>query len=136
MSVLGDWLGRPWERDTCSIYFRESKLQMWSSLTDFLEDTLKSVRKQLSPLFKELQKNISARIIGKNSRCFSCSFIMKVLCNWREFQGRKGWSKCWLPYLFGKTFFPLFFISPFKVNDCPLTTSIFIFKMLKLVPFK
>ncbi|XP_044103725.1 epithelial cell-transforming sequence 2 oncogene-like [Neovison vison] len=63
--ILGDWLGRPWERDTCSIYFRESKLQMWSSLTDFLEDTLKSVRKQLSPLFKELQKNISARIIGQ-----------------------------------------------------------------------
>ncbi|XP_047588064.1 epithelial cell-transforming sequence 2 oncogene-like isoform X2 [Lutra lutra] len=63
--ILGDWLGRPWERTPCSIYFRESKLQTWSSLTDFLEDTLKSVRKQLSPLFKELQKNISARIIGQ-----------------------------------------------------------------------
>ncbi|XP_032195270.1 epithelial cell-transforming sequence 2 oncogene-like isoform X3 [Mustela erminea] len=63
--ILGDWLGRPWERAPCSIYFRESKLQTWSSLTDFLEDTLKSVRKQLSPLFKELQKNISARIIGQ-----------------------------------------------------------------------
>ncbi|XP_004740365.1 epithelial cell-transforming sequence 2 oncogene-like isoform X3 [Mustela putorius furo] len=63
--ILGDWLERPWERAPCSIYFRESKLQTWSSLTDFLEDTLKSVRKQLSPLFKELQKNISARIIGQ-----------------------------------------------------------------------
>uniref|UniRef100_A0A8P0P5Z3 Epithelial cell transforming 2 like n=1 Tax=Canis lupus familiaris TaxID=9615 RepID=A0A8P0P5Z3_CANLF len=49
----------------CSIYFSESKLYTWSRVTDFLEDTLKSVRKQLSPLFKELQKNISARIIGQ-----------------------------------------------------------------------
>ncbi|XP_035953775.1 epithelial cell-transforming sequence 2 oncogene-like isoform X2 [Halichoerus grypus] len=63
--ILSDWLGRPWERAPCSIYFSESKLQMWSSFTDCLEDTLKSVRKQLSPLFKELQKNISARIIGQ-----------------------------------------------------------------------
>ncbi|XP_044914046.1 epithelial cell-transforming sequence 2 oncogene-like isoform X2 [Felis catus] len=63
--ILSDWLGRPWERDPFGIYFSESKLQMWSSLADFLEDTLKSVRKQLSPLFKELQKNISAKIIGQ-----------------------------------------------------------------------
>ncbi|XP_053078155.1 epithelial cell-transforming sequence 2 oncogene-like isoform X6 [Acinonyx jubatus] len=65
LQVLSDWLGRPWERDPFGIYFSESKLQMWSSLADFLEDTLKSVRKQLSPLFKELQKNISAKIIGQ-----------------------------------------------------------------------
>uniref|UniRef100_A0A667I579 Epithelial cell transforming 2 like n=1 Tax=Lynx canadensis TaxID=61383 RepID=A0A667I579_LYNCA len=65
LQVLSDWLGRPWERDPFGIYFSESKLQMWSSLTDFLEDTLKSVRKQLSPLFKELQKNISAKMIGQ-----------------------------------------------------------------------
>ncbi|XP_046530348.1 epithelial cell-transforming sequence 2 oncogene-like isoform X5 [Equus quagga] len=64
-SVLSDWLGRPWERAPPSIYFSESKLQVWSSLTDFLEDTLKSARKQLSPLFKELQKNISGRMIGQ-----------------------------------------------------------------------
>ncbi|XP_029799100.1 epithelial cell-transforming sequence 2 oncogene-like [Suricata suricatta] len=63
--ILSDWLGRPWDSDPCSIYFSESKLQMWCSLADFLEDTLKSVRKQLSPLFKELQKNISAKIIGQ-----------------------------------------------------------------------
>ncbi|XP_073750104.1 epithelial cell-transforming sequence 2 oncogene-like isoform X2 [Callorhinus ursinus] len=63
--ILSDWLGRPWESAPCSIYFSESKLQMWSSFTDILEDTLKSVRKQLSPLFKELRKNISARIIGQ-----------------------------------------------------------------------
>ncbi|XP_004422423.2 PREDICTED: epithelial cell-transforming sequence 2 oncogene-like [Ceratotherium simum simum] len=63
--ILSDWLGRQWERAPPSIYFSESKLQMWSSLTDFLEDTLKSVRKQLSPLFKELQKNISGRMIGQ-----------------------------------------------------------------------
>ncbi|XP_070081686.1 epithelial cell-transforming sequence 2 oncogene-like isoform X10 [Equus caballus] len=65
LQVLSDWLGRPWERAPPSIYFSESKLQVWSSLTDFLEDTLKSARKQLSPLFKELQKNISGRMIGQ-----------------------------------------------------------------------
>ncbi|KAB0362208.1 hypothetical protein FD754_006364 [Muntiacus muntjak] len=63
--VLSDWLGRQWETAPPSIYFSESKLQTWSSFTDFLEDTLKSVRKQLSPLFKELQKNISGRMIGQ-----------------------------------------------------------------------
>uniref|UniRef100_A0A4W2CT23 Epithelial cell transforming 2 like n=1 Tax=Bos indicus x Bos taurus TaxID=30522 RepID=A0A4W2CT23_BOBOX len=65
LQVLSDWLGRQWETEPPSIYFSESKLQTWSSLTDFLEDTLKSVRKQLSPLFKELQKNISGRMIGQ-----------------------------------------------------------------------
>ncbi|XP_070317507.1 epithelial cell-transforming sequence 2 oncogene-like isoform X1 [Odocoileus virginianus] len=63
--VLSDWLGRQWETAPPSIYFSEPKLQTWSSFTDFLEDTLKSVRKQLSPLFKELQKNISGRMIGQ-----------------------------------------------------------------------
>ncbi|XP_057595788.1 epithelial cell-transforming sequence 2 oncogene-like [Hippopotamus amphibius kiboko] len=63
--ILSDWLGRQWERAPPSIYFSDSKLQMWSSLTDFLEHTLKSVRKQLSPLFKELQKNVSGRMIGQ-----------------------------------------------------------------------
>lgn len=62
--LLSDWLGRQWETSPPSIYFSESKLQTWSSLTDFLEDTLKSVRKQLSPLFKELQKNVSGRMIA------------------------------------------------------------------------
>ncbi|XP_027628699.1 epithelial cell-transforming sequence 2 oncogene-like [Tupaia chinensis] len=63
--ILSDWLGPQGERAPPEIYFCESKLQTWSSLTDFLEDTLKSVRKQLSPLFKELQKRISGRIIGQ-----------------------------------------------------------------------
>ncbi|XP_036993583.2 epithelial cell-transforming sequence 2 oncogene-like [Artibeus jamaicensis] len=63
--VLSDWLGPPQGRTPPSIYFSESKLQTWASFTDFLEDTLKSVRKQLSPLFKELQKNVSGRMIGQ-----------------------------------------------------------------------
>nr|XP_019588337.1 PREDICTED: epithelial cell-transforming sequence 2 oncogene-like isoform X1 [Rhinolophus sinicus]XP_019588338.1 PREDICTED: epithelial cell-transforming sequence 2 oncogene-like isoform X1 [Rhinolophus sinicus]XP_019588339.1 PREDICTED: epithelial cell-transforming sequence 2 oncogene-like isoform X1 [Rhinolophus sinicus]XP_019588340.1 PREDICTED: epithelial cell-transforming sequence 2 oncogene-like isoform X1 [Rhinolophus sinicus] len=63
--ILSDWLGQQQERAPPSIYFSESKLQTWSSLTDFLEDTLKSVRKQLSPLFKGLQKTISGRMIGQ-----------------------------------------------------------------------
>ncbi|CAK6446638.1 unnamed protein product [Pipistrellus nathusii] len=64
--ILSDWLGQPRERaPPPSIYFSEPKLQAWSSLTDFLEDTVKSVRKQFRPLFKELQKNVSGRIIGQ-----------------------------------------------------------------------
>lgn len=79
MSVLSDWLGQHQEKPPPSIYFSESKLQTWSSLTDFLEDTLKSVRKQLSPLFKELKKNISGRMIGKNSCYFCCKLCMKFV---------------------------------------------------------
>ncbi|XP_007944499.1 epithelial cell-transforming sequence 2 oncogene-like [Orycteropus afer afer] len=63
--ILSDWLGQQPEKAPLSIYFIESKLQTWSSLIDFLEDTLKSVRRQLSPLFKELQKNISGKMIGQ-----------------------------------------------------------------------
>ncbi|XP_059556458.1 epithelial cell-transforming sequence 2 oncogene-like [Myotis daubentonii] len=63
--ILSDWLGQQQERAPPSIYFSESKLQTWSSLMDFLEDTLISVRKQFRPLFKELQKNASGRIIGQ-----------------------------------------------------------------------
>ncbi|XP_071075721.1 epithelial cell-transforming sequence 2 oncogene-like isoform X3 [Desmodus rotundus] len=63
--ILSDWLGPQQGRAPPSIYFSESKLQTWSSFTDFLEDALKSVRKQLSPLLKELQKNVSGRIIGQ-----------------------------------------------------------------------
>ncbi|XP_073929515.1 epithelial cell-transforming sequence 2 oncogene-like isoform X3 [Castor canadensis] len=63
--ILSDWLGPPWDRGPPSIYFSESKLQTWSSLADFLEDTLKSVRKNLSPGFKSLQKSISDRLIGQ-----------------------------------------------------------------------
>uniref|UniRef100_A0A2K5SGA4 Epithelial cell transforming 2 like n=1 Tax=Cebus imitator TaxID=2715852 RepID=A0A2K5SGA4_CEBIM len=62
--ILSD-LGAQWGKAPSSIYFSESKLQTWSSFTDFLEDTLKGVRKQLCPLFKELQKSISGRMIGQ-----------------------------------------------------------------------
>ncbi|XP_049758151.1 epithelial cell-transforming sequence 2 oncogene-like isoform X2 [Elephas maximus indicus] len=63
--ILSDWLGQQWEKAPPSIYFIESKLQTWSSLMDFLEDTLKSVRRQFSPFSKELKKNISGRVIGQ-----------------------------------------------------------------------
>ncbi|GAB5571936.1 epithelial cell-transforming sequence 2 oncogene-like isoform X1 [Prionailurus iriomotensis] len=63
--LTGTFFTAPTGIATGSYQHSESKLQMWSSLADFLEDTLKSVRKQLSPLFKELQKNISAKIIGQ-----------------------------------------------------------------------
>ncbi|XP_063581082.1 epithelial cell-transforming sequence 2 oncogene-like isoform X4 [Pongo abelii] len=63
--ILSDWLGSQWGKAPSSIYFCESKLQTWSSFTDFLEETLKTVRKQLYPLFKELHKSISGRMIGQ-----------------------------------------------------------------------
>uniref|UniRef100_A0A2K6CR53 Epithelial cell transforming 2 like n=1 Tax=Macaca nemestrina TaxID=9545 RepID=A0A2K6CR53_MACNE len=63
--ILSDWLGSQWGKAPSSIYFCEAKLQTWSSFADFLEETLKTVRKQLYPLFKELQKSISGRMIGQ-----------------------------------------------------------------------
>ncbi|XP_008563786.1 PREDICTED: epithelial cell-transforming sequence 2 oncogene-like isoform X2 [Galeopterus variegatus] len=63
-SVLSDWLG-PLERTPPCIYFSELKLQTWCSFTDFLEDSLRSVRKLLRPFFRELQKSISGRMIGQ-----------------------------------------------------------------------
>ncbi|XP_015860181.1 epithelial cell-transforming sequence 2 oncogene-like isoform X1 [Peromyscus maniculatus bairdii] len=63
--ILSDWLGAQQDRPPPSNYFSESKLQAWSSFTDSLEDTLKSVRKELHPLFKNLQKSISGQIIGQ-----------------------------------------------------------------------
>ncbi|XP_021030181.1 epithelial cell-transforming sequence 2 oncogene-like [Mus caroli] len=63
--ILSDWLGPHRDRTPPSNYFSESKLQAWSSFTEFLEDTLKSVRKTLNPLFKNLQKSISGRMIGQ-----------------------------------------------------------------------
>uniref|UniRef100_A0A140LHP3 Epithelial cell transforming sequence 2 oncogene-like n=1 Tax=Mus musculus TaxID=10090 RepID=A0A140LHP3_MOUSE len=63
--ILSDWLGPHQDRTPLSNYFSESKLQAWSSFTEFLEDTLKSVRKTLNPLFKNLQKSISGRMIGQ-----------------------------------------------------------------------
>uniref|UniRef100_A0A2K5TS13 DH domain-containing protein n=1 Tax=Macaca fascicularis TaxID=9541 RepID=A0A2K5TS13_MACFA len=63
--ILSDWLGSQWGKAPSSIYFCEAKLQTWSSFMNFLEETLKTVRKQLYPLFKELQKSISGRMIGQ-----------------------------------------------------------------------
>ncbi|XP_069344324.1 epithelial cell-transforming sequence 2 oncogene-like [Eulemur rufifrons] len=77
--ILSDWLGPPREGAPPSVYFSQSKLQTWSSLTDFLEDTLKSVRKQLRPLFKELQKSISGRMIGQFM--FDTMSVAHVLSN-------------------------------------------------------
>ncbi|XP_047413270.1 epithelial cell-transforming sequence 2 oncogene-like isoform X4 [Sciurus carolinensis] len=64
-SVLSDWLGPQQDGPPPCIYFSEAKLQAWCSLTDVLEDALKAVRREFSPVFKELQKGISCRMIGQ-----------------------------------------------------------------------
>ncbi|XP_021115003.1 epithelial cell-transforming sequence 2 oncogene-like isoform X2 [Heterocephalus glaber] len=63
--VLSEWLGPPPDGAPPSVYFSESKLQTWAHAADLLEDALKSVRKQLGPFLKELQKGISARMVGQ-----------------------------------------------------------------------
>uniref|UniRef100_A0A8D2DHX9 Epithelial cell transforming 2 like n=1 Tax=Sciurus vulgaris TaxID=55149 RepID=A0A8D2DHX9_SCIVU len=63
--ILSDWLGPQQDGPPPCIYFSEAKLQAWCSLTDVLEDALKSVRREFSPVFKELQKGISGRMIGQ-----------------------------------------------------------------------
>ncbi|XP_047413268.1 epithelial cell-transforming sequence 2 oncogene-like isoform X2 [Sciurus carolinensis] len=63
--ILSDWLGPQQDGPPPCIYFSEAKLQAWCSLTDVLEDALKAVRREFSPVFKELQKGISCRMIGQ-----------------------------------------------------------------------
>nr|XP_048281414.1 epithelial cell-transforming sequence 2 oncogene-like isoform X2 [Myodes glareolus] len=63
--ILSDWLGPQQDRLPPSDYFSESKLQAWTNFTDSLEDALKSVRKEFHPLFKNLQRSISGRILGQ-----------------------------------------------------------------------
>ncbi|KAM4865844.1 epithelial cell-transforming sequence 2 oncogene-like isoform 2-T2 [Thomomys bottae] len=63
--IFSDWLGLPQIQAPPTIYFNESKLHVWSSLTDSLEDILTSVRKEFDPLFKDLQKSISGKMIGQ-----------------------------------------------------------------------
>uniref|UniRef100_G3W1L7 Epithelial cell transforming 2 like n=1 Tax=Sarcophilus harrisii TaxID=9305 RepID=G3W1L7_SARHA len=63
--ILSEWLGQEQGTSPPSIYFCDHKLQTWYSFTEFLEETLKSVRKQLRPHFEELQRNISGKILGQ-----------------------------------------------------------------------
>ncbi|XP_074165804.1 epithelial cell-transforming sequence 2 oncogene-like isoform X2 [Sminthopsis crassicaudata] len=63
--ILSDWLGQEQGTSPPSIYFCDHKLQTWYSFTEFLEETLKSVRKQLRPHFEELQRIISGKILGQ-----------------------------------------------------------------------
>ncbi|XP_038623828.1 epithelial cell-transforming sequence 2 oncogene-like isoform X1 [Tachyglossus aculeatus] len=63
--VFSDWLGQKPGQDPPATYFSEVKLHTWNGLAELVEETLQSVRKQLRPHFKELQKNLSGRIIGQ-----------------------------------------------------------------------
>ncbi|XP_004628639.1 epithelial cell-transforming sequence 2 oncogene-like [Octodon degus] len=59
--VLSEWLGPPGDRAPPLVYFSEPKLQSWAHWAEVLEDTLKSVRKELGYLSEELHKHIIAR---------------------------------------------------------------------------
>uniref|UniRef100_A0A4X2JWP5 Epithelial cell transforming 2 like n=1 Tax=Vombatus ursinus TaxID=29139 RepID=A0A4X2JWP5_VOMUR len=77
--ILSDWLGQKQGTSPPSIYFCDRKLQTWHSFTEFLEETLKSVRKQLRPHFEELQRNISGKILGQFM--FDSLSLANVLAN-------------------------------------------------------
>ncbi|XP_019382492.1 PREDICTED: epithelial cell-transforming sequence 2 oncogene-like [Gavialis gangeticus] len=62
--ILSEWLGEQKDGPPTSIYFTEVKLQMWLRLTELVEDAMKPIRKQMRPYFRELQRNISDRLIG------------------------------------------------------------------------
>lgn len=62
--VFSEWLGNEKDNPPPSLYFTEAKLQVWLRLTEFLEDTLKTVRKQLRPHLYDLQKKMTGKIIG------------------------------------------------------------------------
>uniref|UniRef100_F6PV75 Epithelial cell transforming 2 like n=1 Tax=Ornithorhynchus anatinus TaxID=9258 RepID=F6PV75_ORNAN len=63
--LFSDWLGQKPGQDPSATYFSEVKLHTWNGLAELVEETLQLVRKQLRPHFKELQKNLSGRIIGQ-----------------------------------------------------------------------
>ncbi|XP_015271910.1 PREDICTED: epithelial cell-transforming sequence 2 oncogene-like [Gekko japonicus] len=63
--ILSEWLGNDRDNPPPSLYFTEAKLQMWLRLTELLEDTLKTVRKQLRPYLYDLQKKMTGKIIGQ-----------------------------------------------------------------------
>ncbi|XP_036624126.1 epithelial cell-transforming sequence 2 oncogene-like [Trichosurus vulpecula] len=77
--ILSDWLGQKQGTSPPSIYFCDHKLQTWHSFTEFLEETLKSVRKQLRPHFEELQRTISGKILGQFM--FDSLSLANVLAN-------------------------------------------------------
>ncbi|XP_037700135.1 epithelial cell-transforming sequence 2 oncogene-like isoform X6 [Choloepus didactylus] len=63
--ILSDWLGPPPGGPPPAVYFCEPKLQAWCRFTDSLEDALAAARRQLRPLFQELQEEVSGRLIGQ-----------------------------------------------------------------------
>ncbi|XP_063089448.1 epithelial cell-transforming sequence 2 oncogene-like [Cavia porcellus] len=63
--ILSEWLGPPGDGAPPSTYFSPAKLQTWACWAELLEEALKSVRKELGPLLKDLQKVISARMVGQ-----------------------------------------------------------------------
>ncbi|XP_074043795.1 epithelial cell-transforming sequence 2 oncogene-like isoform X2 [Macrotis lagotis] len=77
--ILSDWLGQKQGTFPPSIYFCDHKLQTWYSFTEFLEETLKSVRKQLRPHFEMLQRNITGKILGQFM--FDSLSLASVLAN-------------------------------------------------------
>ncbi|XP_077207427.1 epithelial cell-transforming sequence 2 oncogene-like isoform X2 [Paroedura picta] len=79
--ILGEWLGNETNNPPPSLYFTEAKLQRWLRLTEFLEDTLKTVRKQLRPYLYDLQKKMSGKIIGQ---------IVFDVMSWSEVQDNQA----------------------------------------------
>nr|XP_056708510.1 epithelial cell-transforming sequence 2 oncogene-like [Euleptes europaea] len=75
--ILSEWLGNEKDNAPPSLYFTEVKLQMWLRLTEFLEDTLKTIRIQLRPYLYDLQKKVTGKIIGQ---------IMFDAMSWSEVQ--------------------------------------------------
>ncbi|XP_048345579.1 epithelial cell-transforming sequence 2 oncogene-like isoform X2 [Sphaerodactylus townsendi] len=82
--ILGEWLGYEKDNSPPSLYFTEVKLQMWLRMTELLEDTLKTIRKQLIPYLKDLQKEMTGRIIGQ---------IVFDALNWSEVQDNQEIAK-------------------------------------------
>uniref|UniRef100_UPI00398E368E epithelial cell-transforming sequence 2 oncogene-like n=1 Tax=Pristiophorus japonicus TaxID=55135 RepID=UPI00398E368E len=63
--ILSEWL---WEREDPAppaIYFNKEKLQAWSRTAQVQEEVLRTVRRQMRPFFRRLQRDVCGRMSGQ-----------------------------------------------------------------------
>ncbi|XP_030051381.1 epithelial cell-transforming sequence 2 oncogene-like [Microcaecilia unicolor] len=77
--ILSEWLGGQRRESPLFMYFSTVKMEAWCRLAEALEETLKSVRKQMRPYLIKMQKNICGRMVGQFM--FDSMGVAKVLAN-------------------------------------------------------
>ncbi|XP_043551276.1 epithelial cell-transforming sequence 2 oncogene-like isoform X1 [Chiloscyllium plagiosum] len=63
--IFSEWLRNDGDTAPPATYFNERKLQEWSRTAQLQEEVLRTVRKQMRPYFRQLQRDTCARMIGQ-----------------------------------------------------------------------